>query len=385
MTAAFALTGARVPVGDALVEGWSVVVSEGRITAVLPERDVPAAVPRRHLDGGTLAAGFIDVQVNGGGGALFNDTPDVETLRTMGAAHRRFGTTGFLPTVISDDLAVIGRAMRAVERAMAEGVPGVLGIHVEGPMLAPARNGIHDRRFLRGADRAMIDLLRPLAGGRTVVTLAPEIVGADVIAGMVAAGVLVCAGHTEASHAQMVEAFDAGLSGITHLFNAMPPLVNRAPGPVGAALDNREAWCGIIVDGVHVDPAVLRIALRCRPLDRFMLVTDAMTPVGTDATAFHLQGREIRVLPDRCADSQGTLAGSNLTMARAVRNAVDLLDLPLEAALALAARSPAAFLGDGHLRGALAQGMVADMVWLDEDRHVGMTWIAGKACEEGER
>jgi N-acetylglucosamine-6-phosphate deacetylase len=379
-----ALCGARIQVGDRLLEGMAVVVEDGRISTVVPAADLPRGISRHELAGGTLSAGFIDTQVNGGGGALFNEAPDVETLRVIGSAHRRFGTTGFLPTVISDDAAVVDRAMRAVEHAIADGVPGVLGIHIEGPLLAPTRHGIHDKRFLRGADREMLDLIRSLKVGRTLVTVAPEVAGTDVIAELVASGVVVSAGHTEASYEEMRAGFAAGVSGVTHLFNAMSPLTNRAPGAVGAALENPDAWCGLIVDGIHVHPATLTLALRSRPLDRFMLVTDAMPPVGTDATRFVLQGREIRVVEGRCVDESGTLAGSILTMAQAVRNAVELLGLPLATALRLASASPAAFLGLSAARGAISAGMTADLVWLDEDLKVAGIWSGKDGFEEGE-
>lgn len=375
------LSGARLLLGDKLVEGLAVVLEETRIAAVLPASEAPRDAAVRALDGGVLAPGFIDVQVNGGGGALFNQAPTVESLVTIGEAHRRYGTTGFLPTVITDDIAIIDRAMRAVEQAIDRGVPGVLGIHVEGPMLAAARHGIHDPRHLRGAADDLLDLLCSLRVGRTLVTLAPEVVGPPAIRRLVEAGVIVAAGHTDATYEQMGEGFAAGITGVTHLFNAMSPMTNRAPGAVGAALDDQAVWCGLIVDGVHVHPATLRVALRSRPLDRFMLVTDAMTPVGTDLTAFDLQGRRITVAGDRCVDDAGTLAGSTLSMETAVRNAVDMLGVPLPAALRLASTSPAAFLGMTRLRGDIAAGMTADLVWLGDELDVRATWIAGREWE----
>lgn len=374
--------GPEILIGDEIVGGLAVVVEDGVITAIVPRAELPATVQGRDLGPGVLAPGFIDTQVNGGGGALFNAAPDVATLRTIGAAHRRFGTTGFLPTVISDDIGVVERAVAAVGEAMAQGVPGVLGIHIEGPMLAPTRHGIHDPRFLIDGSAELIDAIGSLGRGRTVVTLAPEVVSPELIGDLVARGVIVSAGHTEASYEQMRAGFSAGITGVTHLFNAMSPLANRAPGAVGAALEDAAAWCGIILDGVHVHPATLRIAMRCHPLDRFLLVTDAMTPVGTDAATFDLQGREIFVAGDRCVDAQGTLAGSNLTMDRAVRNAVELLDLPLATALRLASSSPAAFLGMAGQRGSIAVGKMADLVLLDTAWRVAATWIAG--LEQGE-
>ncbi|MEJ5978827.1 N-acetylglucosamine-6-phosphate deacetylase [Novosphingobium sp. PS1R-30] len=379
-----ALCGARVHVAGKLVEGYCVVVENGRIAAIVAEAALHRSVRRRELAGGTLAAGFIDCQVNGGGGILFNDAPELEALETIGAAHRRFGTTGFLPTIISDDIEVVARAIDAVRSAIEDGVPGILGIHIEGPMLAPSRHGIHDPRFFRGADRAMLELVAKPGPGRRLVTVAPEIVGEAAIRELAANGVIVSVGHTEATYDEARKAFAAGVTGVTHLFNAMSGLVNRAPGVVGAALENQHAWCGIIVDGVHVHPAMLRVALRCRPIDRFMLVTDAMSPVGTEMRSFNLQGREIQVGIDRCVDENGILAGSNLTMGQAVRNVVGLLELPLSDALTMAAAAPADFLGLRGRRGRIAVGEAADLVWLDEDVKVGATWIGGEEYREGE-
>jgi N-acetylglucosamine-6-phosphate deacetylase len=210
------------------------------------------------------------------------------------------------------------------------------------------------------------------------VTLAPEIAGIEAIRRLTGSGVIVAAGHTEATYDQLCEAFSAGVTGVTHLFNAMPPMQNRTPGAVGAALDNQQAWCGIIVDGVHVHPAILRVALRSRPNERFMLVTDAMPPIGTSATSFSLQGRLISVTDRGCVDELGTLAGSNLTMDAAVRNLIRLVGVPTTTSLRLASNSPAQFLGMADCRGEIAPGKIADIVWLDDDMSVRSTWIGGE-------
>ena len=374
-----ALTNARVLVGDTLVAGHAVLLEAGRIVEVVSGNDPRCArASRSDLGGGILLPGFIDTQVNGGGGALFNEEPSVDTLRVMGAAHRRFGTTSFLPTLISDDVAVIARAIDAVRDAMAAKVPGVIGIHIEGPCLNPRRKGAHDVGRLRGLGTDEVALLSSLGVGRTLVTLAPEMTTPETISRLAAAGVVVSAGHTDASHADIVTALRHGLTGFTHLFNAMSPLTSRAPGTVGAALDDPESWCGIIVDGHHVDPVVLRIALACKRLDRFMLVTDAMASVGTGQTSFMLQGRKIAVRDGMCVDEQGILAGSALDMASAVRNAVQLLGVALPAAAAMASAHPAAFLGlDGEL-GRIAPGHRANLVHVDERIHVLRTWIDGE-------
>jgi N-acetylglucosamine-6-phosphate deacetylase len=371
-----ALVSGRVLVDGAFVTGQAVIIDDRRIAGLVADKDIPAETEIIDLDGGTLLPGFIDTQVNGGGDRLFNDDPSVETIAAIGAAHRRFGTTGFLPTLISDNLSKIEAAIEAARAAIAAGVPGVLGVHVEGPFLNPARKGIHDETKLRQiTDREIALLSRPI-GGKTVVTLAPERVPAEAIRLLANSGVIVCAGHTDASADCVFEALGNGLSGFTHLFNAMSQLSAREPGVVGAALYDDGSWCGIIVDGHHVDARVLKLALRAAPLRRFMLVTDAMPTVGGRKT-FVLNGEQISVTDGLCIDAAGTLAGSDLDMAGAVRNAMDMLDLDLADSSAMASANPAAFLGLGHELGRIAPGYRASLVLLDGSKDVVETWIDG--------
>ena len=289
---AVALVNGRVLGDDGILEGRAVLLEGGRIVDVVSVDDPRCRRAARHdLGGHLLLPGFLDTQVNGGGGVLFNAEPSVDAIRAIGEAHRRFGTTGFLPTLISDDLEVVARALEAVRAAMDAGVPGVLGIHIEGPYLNVARKGVHNSEKLRGLDESAIDLLTSLRNGKTLVTLAPEMTTPGIISKLASAGVVVSAGHTNATYGEIRAALRHGLTGFTHLFNAMSQLTARAPGVVGAALEDAESWCGIIVDGRHVDPAVLRIALRCKRRDRFMLVTDAMPSVGAAEKSFSLQGR----------------------------------------------------------------------------------------------
>ena len=373
---AVTLTNGRVLTPDGLQDDLNVVIEDGLIATILPRGEGRGDV--HDLQGHILAPGFIDTQVNGGGGVLFNDDPTAEGVAAIGAAHRRFGTTGFLPTLISDDLEVIDHAIDAVEDAISKGVPGVLGIHIEGPFLNVRRKGIHDSSKFRVLEESQVQRLTRLKGGRTMITLAPEMTTSDMIRRLVAAGAVVSAGHTDADHATMRAALDAGLTGVTHLFNAMSQLGNRAPGVVGAALEDQAAWCGLIVDGHHVDPVTLKLALRCRPHDRFMLVTDAMPSVGGQSDHFHLQGRRILVRNGACRDENGVLAGSDLDMASAVRNSVQMLGLDLPTAVMMAGAAPAAFLGMQDQRGLITPGQAADLVLLDEGLSPMDTWIAGR-------
>lgn len=371
-----ALVGGRVMTARGLTTGLAVEIADGRIAALTPDGALARDTPLHDLEGGLLLPGFIDTQVNGGGGLLFNDAPSADTVARIGAAHRRYGTTGFLPTLISDDLSVVEAALTAVREARAAGVPGVLGAHIEGPFLSYARQGIHDPEHFRELDATALELLTRDWGGRVLATLAPEMVDRGAVRRLTAAGVILAGGHTNATYAQMRDGFADGFTGVTHLFNAMSPLAARDPGVVGAALES-DAWCGIIVDGRHVDPVVLRLGLKCHRLDRFMLVTDAMPCVGGDRHSFTLQGKTIFVRDGACYDEEGRLAGSDLDMASAVRNAVRQLGLGLAEASTMASGAPAAFLGLAEETGRIAPGLRADLVLLDDDLKVRDTWIGG--------
>ena len=376
-----ALHNGRVLRGQALVAGQCVLLEGGRILDVVPENH-PACrgATRVDLRGNMLLPGFIDSQVNGGGGVLFNDSPSVEVIRQIGRAHRRFGTTGFMPTLISADLDVVARAIEAARGAIEAGVPGVLGIHIEGPFLNVERKGVHDPAKLRELDTSAVGLLTSLGIGRTLVTLAPEMTKPEIIQKLAAAGVIVSAGHTNATYAEVVAALRHGLTGFTHLFNAMSQLTGREPGVVGAALESLDSWCGIIVDGQHTSPVVLRLALRCKPSSRFMLVTDAMPGVGTDARSFKLEGRDITVSGSVCLDEDGRLAGSNIDMASCVRNAISLLGISLPEAVRMASLYPAEFLGLSHELGRIEPGYRANLVLADDKLNVLETWIDGRTA-----
>lgn len=374
-----ALANGRVLCDDGFATDRVVLLEGERIAAVVAADDARVAAARKHdLQGALLLPGFIDVQVNGGGGVLFNDAPSVEAIRAIGRAHRRFGTTSFLPTLLSDDLSVIARAIAAVREAMREPVPGVIGVHIEGPHLSEEKKGAHDAAKFRDLSAEDVALLSSLKVGRTLVTLAPEMTTPATIALLAAAGVVISAGHTNASCATIATALRHGVTGFTHLFNAMSPLTSREPGAVGAALDDPESWCGLIVDGHHVDPVVLRIALRCKRRDRFMLVTDAMPNVGSDQDFFMLQGRRITVADGMCVDENGTLSGSALDMASAVRNCVAWLKLDLAEAVRMASTYPAQFLGLGRELGRIAPGYRANLVLANDRLEVLATWIDGR-------
>ena len=376
-----AITNARVLLDDGFAADRAVLVDGERIVAVTAAADPRVASAERHdLAGAYLLPGFVDCQVNGGGGVLFNDDPSVETIRTIGAAHRRFGTTAFLPTLISEDFTVIARAIKAVRRAMESRVPGVVGVHIEGPFINEVRRGAHDPAKIRDLDVRDVALLSSLEIGRTLVTLAPEMTTTATLQHLAQEGVVLSAGHTDGTFEEVSAALKNGVRGVTHLFNAMSPLHHREPGAAGAALADPDCWCGLIVDGRHVHPAVLKIALAAKRADRFMLVTDAMPSVGAAQDSFMLQGRRIHVKDGVCVDESGTLAGSAIDMATAVRNCVEMLGLPLERAARMASTYPAEFLGLGGEIGHIAPGYRANLVAMDASLRARTTWIDGTAA-----
>lgn len=379
-----ALVGAALVTPGRVLHDHALLVSGGIITGIVERTEVPATSEVRDLGGGWLLPGFLDTQVNGGGDVLLNDRPDVDGVRAIAEAHRRFGTTGLLPTLISDLPEVVDAAMDGVREAIGRGVPGVLGIHVEGPHLNEAKRGIHDAgRFSRLGPEEIERLTRP-TGGVTLVTLAPELAPAGAIRTLGQAGVVVAAAHSLADYGQTRAAIAEGLHGFTHLFNAMTQLGSREPGMVGAALDDRSTVFGIIVDGLHVHPATLRVALAARGIDGAMLVTDAMPPVGGSLTRFHLMDREIIVKDGTCRAADGTLAGSALTMAQAFRNAIGMLGLDVGDASRLASGNPARLLRLDGVTGAIATGLRADLVHMDDAWRVVRTWIGGGLREGGE-
>jgi len=354
----------------------AVMIEGSTIAAVVPRSELPAGITICALpEAAWLAPGFIDLQVNGGGDLLFNDNPTVATIAAIAAAHRKFGTTAFLPTLISDSTGKMRAALDAVQAAI-DTEPSVLGIHFEGPFLSPAKAGIHDVRAIRAPTPADMEILAPPRKGEMLMTLAPEEAPPGFLAELTRNGIRLSLGHSMATYAQTRQAMAVGVTGFTHLFNAMRPLESREPGPIAAALESPDAWYGLIVDGVHVDPAMLRLALR--GAGHPMLVTDAMPPVGGRQSTFTLHDTEITSHGGRCVSANGTLAGSVLSMAEAVRNCVKLLELPLPEALRFASTNPARFIGLGQTLGRLAPGYRADLVAFEPSNiKVLATWVAG--------
>ena len=381
-----ALINATVFTGESVHANSSVVVEDGLIgEIVLGGRPEIGRITEIDVRGRRLVPGFIDLQVNGGGGVLFNDAPTVDSLRTIAAAHARFGTTGFLPTLISDDDDVMRAAVDAVRRARRERVPGVLGLHLEGPYLNPARHGAHDAGKIRKIDDEALELLTSLGRGAVMlVTLAPEMTSTGVIEQLCSAGIVVFAGHSGADYEQCRRAVDAGLSGFTHLFNAMPPMMGRAPGIVGAALDIDNTVVSVIADGHHVHPASLRVAQRAKKQGQMVLVSDAMPTVGSTLTEFRLGGQRVELKDGLLRNQRGSLAGSHLNMFEAVRNTIALTGIDWTEAVRMASSYPARTLGIADRCGHIARGNQADLAEFDGDMVLHRTWVGGvpKDCAQ---
>jgi N-acetylglucosamine-6-phosphate deacetylase len=377
------LVGARLFTGETILDDRALLIEDAEILDIVPAGSDCAAMRIVLPENSLLAPGLIDLQVNGGGGVLFNDAPTVQGALAIAAAHRTLGTTGLLPTVVSDRPDIMLAAARAAAEAHALPSSGVLGVHLEGPFFNPERRGVHQQHFIRSPDETDIVQLCALPEqfglhGRVVLTLAPEQVPHAAITRLSQAGLRVCGGHSAASLECTQAALQAGMSGFTHLFNAMPPLSSRAPGIALAAITDPNSCCGIIVDGIHVHPAMLRLAVSVKPRGGMLLVSDSMPPAGTGVAAFTLQGRHILRRHGRLETEDGVLAGADIDLAGAVRNTVSLLGLDAEEALRMASLYPARFLGLDHRLGRLKGGYRADITLFDETLHPLATWVAGQ-------
>jgi len=372
-----ALTGAEIFDGATRHFGKALLIDGGRVGGIVAPGSLPESAERVALDGGLLAPGFVDIQVNGGGGVMLNDTPDAETMAKIAAAHLPFGTTSLLPTLITDTQAHVVTALAAAQNCTAA---GVAGLHLEGPHLSQARKGAHEAALIHAMSDAELAGLCAAASSlpSLYLTVAPESVSPAQIRQLVDAGANVSLGHTDCDYTTARAAFDAGACAATHLFNAMSQLGNREPGLVGAVLDDGRVWAGLIADGIHVHAASLRAAMAAKQgPGRLFLVTDAMATIGTDLRSFTLNGREIRRADGRLTLADGTLAGADLDMISAVRFVVDQLGLPVDTALAMAAAYPAEMLGRADEIGTLRKGARADILWLDAALNIRQIWQGG--------
>jgi N-acetylglucosamine-6-phosphate deacetylase len=369
--------GADIFDGEAMRRDSALVVEGGAVQALVPAGDRPSGGAQIDLGGGVLAPGFIDWQVNGGGGVLFNATPTPEAVGAIAAAHRREGTTAILPTVITDAPEVLAAALPAA-RAAVGAQPGAFGVHVEGPYIDARRKGVHRPDFMRVMRLRDAEQLIAAQAGAMVVTVAPASVSLDLIGRLAAAGLIVSLGHADASAEEASAAFAAGASAVTHLFNAMSQLGSRTPGLVGAALADPKIVCGLIADGHHVHDSAMRAAFEAKGARGIALVSDAMPPAAGGPPTFSLQGRRMTREGTRLVSEDGALAGAAITMLDAVRYVVKTLGLPLADALRMATSTPARMLRLDHTIGRLASGLRADLVHLRGDLGLAGVWVGGR-------
>lgn len=380
MSDRFALTGARIFDGDDWHAGAALVVRDGLVEAILPAGAIASDLRVVETGGGMLAPGFVDLQVNGGGGVMLNDHPDVASLETICRAHAPFGTTALLVTLITDTPDITAAAVAAGEAATLRKLPGFLGLHLEGPHLSIARKGAHDPALIRPMLDA--DQVKLIAARQKLpvllTTIAPESVEPARVSALTRAGVIVSLGHSDTGYATASTFAAAGASMVTHLFNAMSQIGNREPGLAGAAIDIGSLSAGLIADGIHVDPATIKIALRAKQGPaKIVLVTDAMAPIGTDMTSFTLNGRTIYRRDGSLRLADGTLAGADLDMISAVRFIHRVVGVELSEALRMASLYPAQAIGQSHRLGRFANGTAADIVALSDDLDIKGVWIGG--------
>ncbi|MEC9245371.1 MAG: N-acetylglucosamine-6-phosphate deacetylase [Pseudomonadota bacterium] len=378
----FALAGARIFDGQTWLDDHVLTVENGKIFGLEVRGKMARDLPVREAGGAMIVPGFIDLQVNGGGGVMFDGDCGVEGLERICRAHAMFGTTGLLPTLITDTRESTATSVAAGHEAARAGMPGFLGLHLEGPHLSIERKGAHDPALIRPMEDADLAALIEARDGlpALMVTLAPENVTVDQVRALVDGGVKVSLGHTNTTCRTALAYAQAGASLVTHLFNAMSPLGHREPGVVGAALDSGQLWVGIIADGVHVDPVAIGVALRAKngPA-RIFAVTDAMSTIGTDIKSFELNGRTIRRESGRLTLEDGTLAGADIDMISTVAYLYRTVGLSLDEAFRMVSLYPAQAIGLDHAKGRLEAGMDADFVVLDDDLGVVSTWIGGEA------
>lgn len=380
MSKTLALTGARIFDGADWHDDAALVVSGGLVEAIVGRDAVPANAETIDLGGGLLAPGFVDLQVNGGGGVMLNDHPDFASIETICQAHVPFGTTALLPTLITDTPEITAAAVTAGAEAARRKLPGFLGLHLEGPHLSLARKGAHDPKLIRpmnDADQAALIAARAKLPVLQT-TIAPESVTAAQVEALAKAGIVVSLGHSDTDYATATAYADAGASMATHLFNAMSQIGNREPGLAGAAVDSGKVFAGLIADGIHVHPATIEIALKAKQGPaRIFLVTDAMATIGTDMTSFTLNGRTIYRKDGSLRLADGTLAGADLDMISAVRFMHKVVGIKLAEALRMASLYAAEAVGQSHRLGRLAKGTAADIVALTDDLGMKGVWIGG--------
>jgi N-acetylglucosamine-6-phosphate deacetylase len=376
-----AITGSKLFNGKKFIEHKALLIDDQHIAGIVNEDAIPTDYQVQKLDRGILSPGFIDLQVNGGGGKLFNNSPDKESLNTIISAHQYFGTTSIMPTVISDSLNILQKCTDIISNEINNN-HSLLGIHIEGPFFNVKYRGVHQKQYINTINASYLNLFETLNNFPVMLTLAPECISIKQLKHLKSLGFKILAGHTDANYDQLEEAVKYGLDGFTHLFNAMGQISAREPGVVGSALDFDETSASIIVDLHHVHPSLINLSFKQKPKGKLFFVSDSMATINHGEPSFELYDEVVSESNGRIINSEGKLAGSSITQIDAIKNAYQKCSIPLENAISMATLYPAEYLGVSDYIGQLKKGYRADLAHFDSNFHVQNVWLAGKQIKE---
>ena len=376
-----AITGSKLFNGIDFIEHKVLLIDDQHIAGIVNEDAIPTEFQVKKLEGGILSPGFIDLQVNGGGGKLFNNSPDKESLNTIISAHQYFGTTSIMPTVISDSLNILQKCTDTISNEI-DNNHSLLGIHIEGPFFNVKYRGVHQKQYINTINASYLNLFETLDKFPVMLTLAPECISIKQLKHLKSLGFKILAGHTDANYDQLEEAVKYGLDGFTHLFNAMGQISAREPGVVGSAFDFDETSASIIVDLHHVHPSLINLSFKQKPKGKLFFVSDSMATINHGEPSFELYDEVVSESNGRIINSEGKLAGSSITQIDAIKNAYQKCSIPLENAISMATLYPAEYLGVSDYIGQLKKGYRADLAHFDSNFHVQNVWLAGKQIKE---
>jgi len=372
-----ALTEAKLFTGENFLENKALLIEDKYIAGIVGKANIPKNFEIQKLNGGILSPGFIDLQVNGGGGKLFNNSPDKESLNTIIEAHQYFGSTSIMPTVISDSLNILQKCTETISNEINNN-HSLLGVHIEGPFFNAKYRGVHQKKYINTINASYLSLFEKLDEFPVMITLAPECISIKQLKYLKSLGFKILAGHTDASYDQLEEAIKYGLDGFTHLFNAMGQISAREPSVVGSAFDFDETSASIIVDLHHVHPSLINLSFKQKPKGKLFFVSDSMATINHAEPSFELYDELVSESNGRIINSEGKLAGSSITQIDAIKNAYQKCNIPLESAIAMATLYPAKYLGVSHYIGQLKKGHRADLAHFDSSFKVRNVWLSGK-------
>ena len=378
-----ALKGARIFSGKDFLDNKALLFEDDNIIDILEDSIIPSDFEIQSLNGGILSPGFIDLQVNGGGGKLFNNSPDKESLNTIISAHQYFGTTSIMPTVISDSLNVLQQCTDIISKEIHKN-KSLLGIHIEGPFFNVKYRGVHQKQYINTINATYMNLFETLDRFPVMLTLAPECISIKQLKSLKKLGFKILAGHTDANYDQLEEAIKYGLDGFTHLFNAMGQISAREPGVVGSALDFDQTWASIIVDLHHVHPSLINLSYKQKPEGKLFFVSDSMATINHGEPSFELYDEVVSESKGRIINSEGKLAGSSITQIDAIKNAYQKCNIPLESAISMATLYPAEYLGISDYLGQIKKDFRADLVHFNSDFKIQNVWVEGNLINRGQ-